>query len=36
MPIHTINEKFAQDEWDKLLKAKGVQNWHDFIMGLVK
>ena len=34
--MRTINEKFTDEEYDKLKKAKGERSWHDFIYTLVK
>lgn len=31
-----INVAFENEEMEKLMKAKGDQSWHDFIMKLVK
>ena len=32
--MKSINEKFTDTEYKKLLKAKGSVNWHDFILSL--
>ena len=32
MVIRTINERFTEEEFDKLKEAKGKLTWHDFIM----
>jgi hypothetical protein len=34
--MKTVNEKFTEHEFEKLLRAKGEKNWHDFILELVK
>jgi predicted CopG family antitoxin len=33
--MKTINVTFEDAEYKRLLKAKGEQNWHDFILKLV-
>ncbi|MEX1384453.1 hypothetical protein [Lutibacter sp.] len=30
--MKTINEKFTDEEFEKMQKVKGSQNWHDFIL----
>lgn len=34
--MKSINVYFEDNEFEKLIKAKGDQSWHDFIMKLVK
>ncbi len=34
--MKSINDKFEDNEWEELNKAKGSMTWHDFIMTLVK
>lgn len=34
--MKTINEKFLDEEYEQLKKAKGDMNWHDFFMTLIK
>lgn len=34
--MKTINETFENFEYKKLLKKKGKQSWHDFIMSIVE
>ena len=34
--MRNINEKFTDLEHNALLRAKGNQTWHDFIMNLLK
>ena len=34
--MKTINVTFTDQEIKKLKKHKGAQNWHDFILTLVK
>lgn len=34
--MRAIYEKFTENEWKKLQKAKGEMTWHEFIMGKTK
>ena len=34
--MRSITEKFEDDEFERLSKAKGDKTWHDFIMELAK
>jgi hypothetical protein len=31
--VKTLNEKFTEEEFAELLKAKDGKSWHDFILG---
>ena len=33
--MKTINETFTDEEFDMLLKTKGVKTWHNFILELI-
>jgi predicted CopG family antitoxin len=30
--MKTLNEKFTDEEYEKLKTAKGTKSWHDFIL----
>jgi len=34
--MKTLNQVFTDDEMKKLKKTKGDENWHDFILRLIK
>jgi len=34
--MKSINETFTDEEYKQLLKEKGAQTWHDFILQLNK
>lgn len=36
MAVHNIHIIVDEDEYQKLMKAKGSRSWHDFILGKVK
>ena len=33
--VRTVNETFTDEEFEQLLKAKGNESWHDFILSLI-